>query len=120
MIIILGIIFFVFGVLQIILFFKLWKMANDVNRLTQQIIPNYDFIIKRELYKNNPSISNLLFDGLWHELGMSHQLSLPYYSYNRVINKYESLYKSAGVEFPEAAGKIKTDADYLKFIEKKL
>lgn len=33
----LSIIFIVFGVLQIILFFKLWGMTNDVSKLLQEV-----------------------------------------------------------------------------------
>lgn len=33
----LSIVFFVFGVLQIILFFKLWGMTNDVRSMKEQI-----------------------------------------------------------------------------------
>ena len=35
--IILGIVFFVFGVLQIILFFKLWRMADDVSIISKKM-----------------------------------------------------------------------------------
>lgn len=33
--VILGILFFIFGLLQIILFFKLWAMTNNVKKIAQ-------------------------------------------------------------------------------------
>lgn len=35
-----GIIVIVFGILQIILFFKLWEMTNDVKKIRKAISPN--------------------------------------------------------------------------------
>lgn len=35
---IIGIVMLVFGILQIVLFFKLWGMTNDVRRLTEHFL----------------------------------------------------------------------------------
>lgn len=35
-----SIILIVFGVLQIILFFKLWRMANDIKKFTAHFVPD--------------------------------------------------------------------------------
>ena len=37
--IILGLVMLVFGILQIILFFKVWGMTNDVRKITHHLIP---------------------------------------------------------------------------------
>jgi len=35
---IIGIVMLIFGILQIVLFFKLWGMTNDVRRLTEHFL----------------------------------------------------------------------------------
>lgn len=42
---ILGIILIVFGILNLILFFKLWGMTNDVRELKNHFIPKQEFSI---------------------------------------------------------------------------
>lgn len=40
--IIVALIFIVFGVLQIILFFKMWSMTNDVRRIADKLTPSME------------------------------------------------------------------------------
>nr|DAU46108.1 MAG TPA: hypothetical protein [Caudoviricetes sp.] len=106
----------VFGILQIILFFKLWGMTNDVKRLTVRFdSPDMNYIIK-EIHKKNPNIADLLFDSLYnamqkhfrYESGTAYSAS----TYSSMKDKYKELYKKAGVEFPSVFENINTNEDW--------
>lgn len=106
----------VFGILQIILFFKLWKMTNDVNKIKDKITNSSTpiSIIKREIKKKNPDIENILFDSLWSALEYVYENRNKYYiDYSSRIKYYQKLYEAAGVPFPEDVAAIKTDKDYI-------
>ena len=64
---IVSIIIIVFGILQIILFFKLWGMTNDVNRIKNML----DLKIRQESQKNgalhaSPSINPIKIKQGWN------------------------------------------------------
>ena len=106
----------VFGVLQIILFFKLWKMTNDVNKIKNKITqPSISIsIIRREIKKKNPDIANILFDSMWNALEYVYENRNKYYvDYSSQIDYFKKLYEQAGVPFPEDVAAIKSDNDYL-------
>lgn len=106
----------VFGILQIILFFKLWKMTNDVNKIKDKITnPSTPIsIIKREIKKKNPDIENILFNSLWNALEYVYENRNKYYiDYSGRIDYFKKLYELAGVPFPEDVAAIKSDNDYL-------
>lgn len=106
----------VFGVLQIILFFKLWKMTNDVNKIKNKITqPSISIsIIRREIKKKNPDIANILFDSMWNALEYVYENRNKYYvDYSSQIDYFKKLYEQAGVPFPEDVTAIKSDNDYL-------
>lgn len=108
----------VFGILQIILFFKLWKMTNNVSKIKDRIMRSSipTSIIRREIKKKNPDIATILFDAMWDDLEYVYQ-NLPvtdYASpYSSRIKYYQKLYEAAGVPFPEDVAAIKTDKDYI-------
>lgn len=97
---VLAIIFIVFGVLQIILFFKVWGMTNDVS------------FIKKVLYSNNLKIkANVLAlkgelteakkamdESFLSELTKYDGSKSFYHFYDEIAAEYEELYKSIGVE----------------------
>jgi len=106
----------VFGVLQIILFFKLWKMTNDVNKIKNKITqPSISIsIIRREIKKKNPDIANILFDSMWNAMEYVYENRNKYYvDYSSQIDYFKKLYEQAGVPFPEDVTAIKSDNDYL-------
>lgn len=107
----------VFGILQIILFFKLWGMTNDVKRLTVRFdSPDMNYIIK-EIHKKNPNIADLLFDSLYNAMqkhfssGSGNAYSAC--TYSSIKDKYKELYKKAGVEFPFVFDAINCDNDWI-------
>ena len=106
----------VFGVLQIILFFKLWKMTNDDNKIKNKITqPSISIsIIRREIKKKNPDIANILFDSMWNAMEYVYENRNKYYvDYSSQIDYFKKLYEQAGVPFPEDVTAIKSDNDYL-------
>lgn len=107
-----------FGILQIILFFKLWAMTNNVKKIKDRIFkPSIPVsIIRREIKKKNPHIGDLLFDAMWDELQLMWENRDEYVTdYPKRIEFYKKLYEQAGVPFPEDAESIKSNADYEKF-----
>ena len=56
-----------FASLQLILFFKIWAMTNDVKKIRMNNTPSY-FLAAKEVYKNNPDISNILFDSYYADV----------------------------------------------------
>lgn len=105
--IILALVFLVFGVLQIILFFKVWEMTNDVRKIKKQFITESKEDIVKEIVKGNPDISSILFDNMYEDLRNSTQDN-----YFSVVNQYRAYYKRAGVPIPEALEGIKCHNDW--------
>ncbi len=129
---ILSIIFLVFGVLQIILFFKIWGMTNDVKKLTEhlthpQLSQEDDTDIKMRwlLLKDEvDSAEELLLSqfaknveqsydfytrvqGLHQELAFTQDIT----SYVDTLKKN---YKVLGKDIPEKIASMKTIGDYVK------
>lgn len=105
----------VLSVLQTILFFKLWGMANNIKKIKDKIIPPLPPIstIRREIKKKNPDIANLLFNVMWDDLEAVWEKRNGYVAnYPAHIEYFKKLYEQAGVSFPEDVQKIKCDADY--------
>lgn len=99
----------IFGVLQIILFFKIWGMTNDVKKLSSRFsIPDKLDLIK-EIHKKNPRIADLLFDSLYEALSREYLASA---NYDYVKDQYKMLYRKAGIEFPAVFEAIKNDVDW--------
>jgi len=108
--IILGLVMLVFGILQIILFFKLWGMTNDVKRLTVRFdSPDINYIIK-EIHKKNPNIADLLFESSYR--AMNKEYGWTNEGYDSIKNKYKKLYAKAGIEFPSVFENINTKEDW--------
>lgn len=108
--IILGLVMLVFGILQIILFFKLWGMTNDVRKLTTHFnSTDINYIIK-EIHKKNPNIADLLFESLYR--AMNKEYGWTNEGYDSIKNKYKKLYAKAGIEFPSVFENINTKEDW--------
>ncbi len=107
--VILSIVMLIFGILQIILFFKIWGMTNDVQKIMNQTCPfiSIDSVIK-EIYKKNPNIESILFESLYNEMNKD-EASMDY-----LIRKYKPLYEKAGIEMPAIFTDIHTYADFCK------
>lgn len=106
----LSLIFIVFGVLQIILFFKLWGMTNDVRAIKKIIQPDEQSII-RDILKGS-DVKNALFDNMFDEMYLLYKTGNDYTTYSTIIEKYQALYQRACVEFPERFKNITSHADF--------
>lgn len=62
----------VVGILQIILFFKIWGMTNDVRALKKKFTLSSVSLspseILKEGYKGNPELPNILFDAVYEDI----------------------------------------------------
>lgn len=106
-----AIVMLVFGVLQIILFFKIWGMTNDVKKISSIFaIPDKQDLIK-EIHKRNPKIDDLLFDSLYDALSREYMFTSTGYDY--IKDQYKKLYSKAGVEFPAVFEAINNDNDWV-------
>ncbi len=117
-----GIIIIVFGVLQIILFFKMWGMTNDVKKMKNELVgSDPENLRKMQLNKailkeDKNKIAEMLFDELFNQLQF-------YYSYSYSLNdsrredyftskisnlkkEYKEKYLKYGIDFPESINKI--------------
>lgn len=113
---ILGIILLVFGMLQIILFFKIWGMTNDVKDIKRCITPSPSAIsIIKDIAKGHPDIANILFDAVFSEMSKEYTDG-DGFQYTTIVEKVKPLCKKAGVKFPDTLESIKTDADWAKYL----
>lgn len=111
---ILGIVMLVFGILQIILFFKVWGMTNDVHAIKQQITPSQNLL--KEIQKKNPNIESILFDAVYSDMQKS--FSGEYiFTPKSVREKYKLFYQKAGVGFPDVFEKINDWQDWCEQFE---
>lgn len=111
----------VFGILQIILFFKLWGMTNDVRRISEKIgaqpTETYSQLEKHVWqlllenrkedavkFLNKNMVKDMIQEILMKEKGLS---SHP----NEIKNHYRKYYEKLGVPFPEQIEKINTLKD---------
>lgn len=106
---ILSIVMLVFGILQIILFFKVWGMTNNVRAIKEHVMPSQNLL--KEIYKKNPNIESILFDALYED--MQKGLSEAYiYTPQSVKDKYKPLYQKAGLKFPDVFEEINDWEDW--------
>lgn len=108
-----GIVMLVFGVLQIILFFKVWGMTNDVRKIKDRTFSSFskEDVIK-EIYKKNPNIESILFDALYNEMKRNYYDA--WEGFTDIVERYKPLYEKAGIEIPEIFSNIHNGADWRK------
>jgi len=106
---ILAIVMLVFGVLQIILFFKIWGMTNNVKKISNRFATLDKQALIKEIHKHNPQIADLLFDSLYDALSREYFASA---NYDYIKDQYRKLYRKAGVEFPSVFESISNDTDW--------
>lgn len=118
----------VFAVLQIILFFKVWGMTDNVKALREQIAPSYSSRtsvsvsqILKESYKGNPNLSNILFDAYYEGLQNCYSVIKPDGSevpssefVEMLKNEYKPIYEKVGIPFPPVFESIKNREDFEK------
>lgn len=98
---ILAIIFVVFGVLQIILFFKVWSMTDDVKSI-KNILSSNDLKAKAQilvLKGEMPEAKNVLDESFLFELTKyeSKKYDNYYDYYDEITAEYKEIYESLGL-----------------------
>ena len=92
------------GILQVILFFKIWGMTNNVKRIYSSVA---DINIVKEIYKHNPDNERLLFDETYKvESEKTSEL------FEQTKSKCKMLYEKAGIKFPEVFESIDNKSDW--------
>ena len=102
------------AILQIVLFFKIWNMTNDISKMRKKYLLHSSEDILKEIIKGNKCVESLLYDGVYEEY-KSHFLSANSpKSYEKTRLKYDALYKKAGLAMPEILVNIKSKEDFQK------
>lgn len=111
--IITAIIIIFFAILQIILFFKVWNMTNNVNTIKNHLYPTD---IQRELNKasikgEKDKIKEILYNSLVEDLTEIVGPNEKMLNTVNVISNYIELYKRYDIEFPDRFKNIEKYAD---------
>ena len=115
----LSVILIIFGILQIILFFKLWGMTNDVRHISEKIgaqpidtFPQLEQSIRKLLLEGEKDQAiDLLRSNLVKDLIDYISKGYNYQIINNLKNHYREYYEKFGVPFPEQVEKINTLKD---------
>lgn len=111
----------VFGVLNIVLFFKIWGMTEDVKKLKNKIDHPCAFDVGWEIRKSilkgdTKKVEELLFDEFIYDLkqacGVSNGGSDEEIA--DLKSNYAQYYKKAGLKFPDSIQNLKSKADFYK------
>ena len=102
----------IFGILSLILFFKVWVMTNNVSKIKKHLILNdykSDMIrrsyLKGETYILKDILDNLLIDYLLKIKPESDK----YKNAQSTFERFEEIYKIYGLEIPENVQRLKHD-----------
>ena len=110
----------VLGVLNLIFFFKIWGMTNDVKELKNEICPDnlrvFPFLLKRKVmefkYLGKTDEAKKMLDEIVRSeffpkiLVSGKSVSVAQNEVERIINKYEKYYKILDVEMPNEIKEI--------------
>lgn len=108
----LTIILLIFGVLQIILFFKVWGMTNNVKKIKKRLLDesSFDDVRKALLGDDKELAQKLLINNLISEL-IEYSNNRDYKGYSNVeaiIDIYKISFSKLGLDIPDNIKKIKT------------
>ncbi|MDE6445238.1 MAG: hypothetical protein K2L06_00020 [Alistipes sp.] len=101
----------VISILPIILFFKVWRMTNDVRKIERHLLapaPGNDLL--KEIHKKNPQVESMLFDAVHAEMRRVYLTRSG--DYGRIVAKYRPLYAKAGLEMPDVFESIRTGEEW--------
>lgn len=116
----LTIVLLIFGVLQIILFFKIWGMTNDVNRITKkpQCEKDKTWNVRRALlYGDQELAKRELMDCIISDFEKFGDGGYGFNCVEDIISKYEPAFKQLGMEIPDNLKAIKSYADIKNIIK---
>lgn len=134
LIIFLGIVMLVFAILQIVLFFKVWGMTNDVRSLKKKFMLSSASLsasdILKESYKGNPKLPNILFDAIYNDMDAAYERTASVYNpktkswendevvmtkrIKEIKDHYKAVYARVNIPFPEVFDSIKNAGDFEK------
>lgn len=126
MFIFVGIIIIVFGILQIILFFKAWGMTNDVKKIKNELVGSDSEDLRKKLLnkavlkEDKNKIAEILFEELFNRLQFYYYNSFDYsggedYFTSKISNlkkEYKDKYLKYGIDFPGSINKIEKREDW--------
>ena len=105
--VILGILFFIFGLLQIILFFKLWAMTNNVKKIAQgNDSPHVDWQL-RACVLTGDMVEKVRLHVIQH--GPSDYIGT-------IKQECRARFKAIGKQMPEAIEKLQNGANVIQLI----
>lgn len=114
-----GIIMMVFGVLQIILFFKMWMMTNDVRKIKEKLKCSNSTLweVRRALLKgDNELAKELLMNCLLDDLERYGNGGVGFNSIDEIWKKYDASFKQLEMEIPERLKQLKSFSDIRNII----
>ena len=108
-----GIVMLAASILPAILFFKVWRMTNDVRKirkhlLSPSLLPENDLL--KEIRKKNPRVDSMLVDAVHAEMRRVYLGGTG--DYGRIVAKYRPLYAKAGLEMPDVFESIRTGEEW--------
>ena len=120
-----GIVIIVFAVLQIVLFFKLWGMTNNVQLIKDHMIGEQQVVkgislsqnLLKEIYKKNPNIESILFESLYKDMYNGFRDESNLIDVIDVKNKYRPFYQKAELKFPDVFENINDWEDWMNTFE---
>jgi len=112
-----SIVFFIIGVIQIILIIKIWQMTNDVKTIKEKLDVG---VYKRDLIKsivkgNTGHAIDLLTDAMIDDIDLFVN-GKAFSSIEEIKKKYEPKFKKLGTEIPSKLIEINSASDYSKMI----
>lgn len=116
----LTIVLLIFGILQIILFFKMWGMTNDVTKITKKLQCDKDktWNVRRALlYGDKDLAKKELMDCIISDFELFGDGGYGFNSAEDIISKYTPAFKQLNMEIPENLKKIKSYSDIRSIIK---
>ena len=126
LLILIAVISIIFGILQIILFCKIWGMTNDIRDLRSEFIGGTDqWTLRKAILKGDKNrIAELLFNDMFYRIKKYYNDSIPdpdgckkkalEEQISSLKKEYKKKYIKYGIEFPEAIDKIEKQEDIEK------
>lgn len=114
---------FLFGILSIILFFKIWGMTNNVSNISKFILdknncPEWD-IRKYALKGDKAGIENILYNCFIEDLSNIFFMESNYFEIEleKMKRKYKQYFEKFNIEYPQKIAEIKTKEDVVSIFE---
>ncbi|MFV0324669.1 MAG: hypothetical protein ACK5LF_09915 [Bacteroides xylanisolvens] len=116
----LSIVLLIFGVLQIILFFKMWIMTNDVKKIAKKLQCEKDstWNVRRALLSGDKELAKKeLIDCIVIDLEKFGDGGYGFNCINDIIAKYEPAFKDLNMDIPESIRNLKSYSDIRDIIK---